>query len=249
MRHSLSSAACITTIAVALVVSQPAAEPQSPSSSSGSDGAISLFDGKSLHGWRGYKKPDATGTRWQVQDGALTLPPKDANTHGSGDIITMETFDRFDLSWEWKVSPGGNSGLKYFLLEDRNSAVGHEYQIIDDARHADAKIGPHRQTAALYDVLPASDRPVKPAGEWNTSRIRVAPRGAAPGGTRVSHSLNGVRTLEYELGSPELAAAIQKSKFKDVARFGTLQKGHILLQDHGDQVWYRNIRIVRLAGS
>ncbi len=253
MRQTLSSALCITAIAVALVVSRPAAEPQSPPPSSGSDGAISLFDGKSLTGWRGYKKPDATGTRWQVQDGLLTLPPKDASRGGSGDIISTETFDRFDLSWEWKVSPGGNSGVKYFVIEDSNSAIGHEYQIIDDARHADAKIGAHRQTAALYDVLPASVdvrlRQVKPAGEWNTSRIRVAPSRVVPGGTRVYHYLNDVRTLEYELDSPELRAAIAKSKFKDVVRFGKLQKGHILIQDHGDQVWYRNVRIVRLAGS
>jgi hypothetical protein len=141
--------------------------------------------------------------------------------------------------------------VKYFVLEDANSAIGHEYQIIDDQQHADAKIGAHRQTAALYDVLPASvsTRPVKPAGEWNTSRVRVAPSRIVPGGTRVYHYLNDVRTLEYELDSPELRAAIAKSKFKDVARFGKLQKGHILIQDHGDQVWYRNIRIQRLSGS
>ena len=117
-----------------------------------------LFDGTSLNGWRGYQKPDATGTRWRVEDGLLTVNPGDGNdTRGQRDIITTATYDRFELTWEWRVAEGGNSGLKYFVLEDQNSAIGHEYQLIDDERHADAKIGPHRQTAAFYDVLPAAE--------------------------------------------------------------------------------------------
>ena len=221
-----------------------------------------LFDGTSLTGWRAYKRPDATGSRWTVQDGLLTLAPNDGkDTRGARDIISAETFDLFELSWEWKISPGGNSGVKYFVLEDRDSAIGHEYQLIDDAKHPDAKIGPHRQTAAFYDVLAAGNgtfsqhiaapsvRPIKPAGEWNTSRVRVAPSRIVSGGTRVYHYLNEVRVLEYELNSAELNAAIEKSKFKGIERFGKLQKGHILLQDHGDQVWYRNIRIQRLGSS
>ena len=249
-RSLLPLAALAVAVSIALT---PAGPLEAGPGGAPADGAwITLFDGKSLNGWRGYKKPDASGTRWQVQDGLLTLPPKDGkDTRGSLDIITTDTFDRFELEFEWRVSPGGNSGVKYFILEDMDSAIGHEYQIIDDERHADAKIGPHRQTAAFYDVLAASApggaRPVKPAGEWNAGRVRVAPGG--PGGTRVSHYLNGVQVLEYELDSPELRAAIQKSKFKDVARFGKLHKGHILLQDHGDQVWYRHVRIQRLGES
>jgi len=202
-----------------------------------------LFDGKSLNGWRGYQKPDATGTRWRVEDGLLTVNPGDgSDTRGQRDIITTATYDRFELAWEWRISEGGNSGLKYFILEDQNSAIGHEYQLIDDERHADAKVGPHRQTAAFYDVLPAENRPLRPAGQWNQSRV-------VSNGKTVEHYLNGTKVLQYELDSPALRAAIAKSKFKDIARFGKLQNGFILLQDHGDRVWYRNVKVRRLAAT
>ncbi len=194
-----------------------------------------LFNGKSLDGWRGYNKPDASSTRWRVENGVLTLPKTDG-TDKRGDLISVDTYDRFELAAEWRISLGGNSGIKYFVVEDRPDAVGHEYQIIDDERHPDAKVGPKRQTSALYDVLAASNRPLRPAGEWNESRIIVR-------GPTVEHWLNGTKVLSYELGSPELKAAIAQSKFKDVARFGTLLKGHILVQDHGDTVWYRSIKI------
>src|SRR4051812_12433876 len=219
---------------------QTRTDPTATTSTAGKDGWIQLFDGKDLKGWRGYKKTDTSGMRWIVEDGMLTVKPSGAgDTHGSQDLITDETFDQFDLRWEWKIAQGGNSGVKYFVLEDRNDAVGHEYQLIDDERHPDAKIGPHRQTAALYDVFPAHDRPMKPAGEWNASEVIVK-------GKHVTHILNGKTVLEYDLDSPELAAAIAKSKFKDIARFGKPQNGHILVQDHGDQVWYRKIEIKRL---
>jgi hypothetical protein len=204
-------------------------------------GWILLFDGQSLDGWRGYKTPDATDSRWKMEGGSLSLPADNGkDTHGERDIITKDTFEQFELAFDWKIAPGGNSGVKYFVLEDRDSAIGHEYQIIDDERHADAKIGPHRQTAAFYDVLPATDRPVKPAGEWNTTRIVVR-------GQTVEHWLNGKKVLQYELNSPALNAAIEKSKFKGMERFGKRQNGHILLQDHGNQVWFRSIKIRRLG--
>jgi inosose dehydratase len=202
-----------------------------------------LFDGKTLNGWRAYKKPDATGTRWRVEDGMLVVPPKDGqDTRGARDIITTAAYDQFELAFEWRISPGGNSGVKYLVLEDMDAAIGHEYQVVDDEKHPDALIGPERQTAAFYDVLAATSRPVRPVGEFNESRIIV-------NGTHVEHWLNSTRVLQYELESPALKAAVQDSKFKDVARFGTRQKGHILLQDHGDAVSYRNIRIRPLSAS
>jgi len=196
-----------------------------------------LFDGTSFAGWRGYMKPDVSGLRWVVKDGCIGLPEKDGqDTHGQRDIITTDTFGDFDLRFEWKVQPGSNSGVKYFVNEDHPDAIGHEYQIIDDLRHPDAKISTERQTASFYDVKAAASHPTRPVGEWNDSRILVH-------GTHVEHWLNGEKVLEYELGTPATLAAVQDSKFKDVAGFGTWKRGHILLQDHGDAVCYRSIRI------
>jgi hypothetical protein len=227
--------------AAQLAAQQKTSAPNTLTDAEKTAGWILLFDGHSLDGWRGYKKPDATDSRWQVEDGTLTLPANNGkDTHGERDIISKDTFEQFELSFDWKIAEGGNSGVKYFVLEDRDSAIGHEYQVIDDERHPDAKVGPNRQTAAFYDVLQANDRPLKPAGEWNTSRIVVR-------GQTVEHWLNGKKVLQYELNSAALNAAIEKSKFKGMERFGKRQNGHILLQDHGNQVWFRNLKIRRLS--
>jgi hypothetical protein len=273
MTHYIRTSIAVAATAVSLATATLGQAPAKPVASNDvnqltdaekKQGWKLLFDGKSLEGWRGYKRP-VSETRWKVEDGTLTLDPNDGkDTRGARDIISADTFDHFDLKWEWRVAEGGNSGVKYFVMEDMDSAIGHEYQIIDDERHPDAKIGPHRQTSAFYDVIAVGEgrftdftfsvaaevlaKIKKPAGEWNESRIRVAPSRIVQGGTRVYHYLNSVRVLEYELDSPELRAAIAKSKFKDVARFGKLHKAHILIQDHGDRVWYRSIKILPIAG-
>jgi hypothetical protein len=236
------AAGALTVAMTASPLTQTAAENQlTPAEKQA--GWTLLFDGKSVDGWRGYKRQDAVGTRWKVESGTLTLPADDGkDTRGARDIISTGTFDRFELSFDFRVAQGANSGVKYYVLEDLDSAIGHEYQIIDDERHPDAKIGIERQTASFYDVMEPKDRKLKAAGEWNTGRVLAT-------GPAVEHWLNGSRVLSYELDSPALRKLILDSKFKDVARFGKLHKGHILLQDHGNQVWYRNVKIRRLAGA
>jgi 3-keto-disaccharide hydrolase len=199
-----------------------------------------LFDGRTSAGWHGFKSKSFPASRWLIIDGCLTRsgPARAAAAAAEAplDIVTAERFAEFDLRFEWSVAPGGNSGVKYFVSERGGSAIGHEYQILDDDRHPDAKAGANRQTASLYDVLAAAAEGRLFAGEWNESRILVR-------GSHVEHWLNGQKVLAYELDSPELKAAVAQSKFKDVAGFGSRLEGHILLQDHGDQVAFRNIKI------
>lgn len=191
-----------------------------------------LFNGKSLEGWRNYKKPEAPTKGWIVENDVLKLQPNG----GGGDIITIEQFTDYDLRWEWRMAAKANNGLKY-LVSEKRSAPGPEYQMIDDSLETDA----NRMTASLYDILPPkAERRVKPFGEWNESRILVK-------GNHVEHWLNGKKVLAYELGSPELKEAIAQSKFKEVKDFGEKIKGHILLTDHHDEVWYRNVKIRELT--
>jgi hypothetical protein len=192
-----------------------------------------LFDGKTTEGWRGFKKQTFPTNAWVIEDGWLHCLGK-----SGGDIISAGEYDQFELEWEWKIEPAGNSGVKYFILESRNSAIGHEYQMLDDAANPDGKIADGKHvTASFYDVLkPAVTPPTKPIGEVNRSRILVR-------GNHVEHWLNGVKVLDYECGSDAVKAAVAKSKFKNTAGFGNCVKGHILLQNHESQVWFRNIKI------
>ena len=198
-----------------------------------------LFDGKSLAGWTSFKKTTPPEKGWDIQDGWLHHIAK----AGGGDIVSAEKYSEFELSWEWRIAEGGNSGLKYFISDDRKGgAVGHEYQMLDDDKHPDGKKGLNRQTAALYDVLDPVNRPVKKPGETNQSRVLVK-------GMHVEHWLNGAKVLEYELGSDALKAAIAKSKFKTVEGFGTRFPGRLLLQDHGDEIFIRNLKLRDLAAK
>jgi len=204
-----------------------------------SEGWQLLFDGKTFDGWRGYRMKEMPAKGWKVEDRILK---KIGGEHG-GDIITEETFDNFELSWEWRISKGGNNGIKYLVTEDRPSAPGPEYQMIDDAANEDGKVGPKHATASFYDVLaPSPHQPLKPAGEWNSSRVLIQ-------GNHVEHWLNGKKVLEYELSSDSVKAAVAKSKFRNAPHFGEKIKGHIMLTDHQDECWFRDIRIRELPSK
>jgi hypothetical protein len=193
-----------------------------------------LFDGKTLNGWRPYANKPAGG--WEVVDGTLHAIAKVKGT----ELITEKKFHDFEFSWEWKVPVAGNNGVKYLVTEARTGAPGPEYQMLDDNGHPDGKIGPHRQTAAFYDVLPpAADKPSRKPGEWNASRIVVK-------GNHVEHWLNGKNVLSYELGSDVVKAGLAKSKFAKHADFGTKIDGHLMLTYHQDDCWYRNIKVREL---
>jgi hypothetical protein len=191
-----------------------------------------LFDGKTTAGWRSFKKQTFPDKGWVVENGTLK---KVANVQG-GDIITTNTFEQFDLRWEWKIPAKANNGIKYFITEERGGPIGHEYQMIDDS----TVNNPKQRTASFYDVLPPMEHSaLKPPGQWNQSRVFVQ-------GDRVEHWLNGVKVLEYELGGEKVKTAVAASKFKDVKGFGERLKGHILLTDHRDEASFRNIKIREL---
>lgn len=192
-----------------------------------------LFDGKTLGGWQPVGQAGAPVTGWAVQDGVLFH----GKAAGGGDIVTVENYGDFELTWEWKIGDVANSGLKY-NLPDAAKGVGFEYQLVDDEKHPDGVRGGRLHvTASLYDLIePSADRKVKPAGEWNGSRVVV-------NGDHVEHWLNGVKVVEFDCGSDDLKARIAKSKFQNVANFGAKTASPILLQDHGDEVSFRNLKL------
>lgn len=225
----------LTLCALLAALSVPAAESNQLNDDERAAGWKLLFNGKDLSGWRQYGKQTPPGEGWQVEDGVLH---KIKGKRG-GDIITTNKFDDFEFYWEWRIDPKGNNGIKYLVTEQRAGAPGHEYQMIDDEDGGDAG-APKRQTASFYDVLPpAENRPGKKPNNWNSSRVLI-------NGNHVEHWLNGSKVLEYELGSDEVKAAVAKSKFKSAAKFGEKIQGHIMLTDHGDGAWFRNVMIREL---
>jgi hypothetical protein len=202
-----------------------------------------LFDGKTTAGWRGAHRGTFPDSGWMIENGALVvLPATGGEAKNGGDIVTMDEYSNFDLQLEFQLTEGANSGIKYFVTEKEKpngSAIGLEYQILDDERHPDAKLGNHegsRTVASLYDLIKAENKTVKPMGEWNAARI-VSKR------QHVEHWLNGGKVLEYERGSEDFRKLVAESKYKIWENFGEAPQGHILLQDHGNRVAFRNIRI------
>ena len=199
-----------------------------------------LFDGKTLKGWRNFhgKTP---GAEWAVVKGALSLQreakPGDPGKLMGG-LITEEEFNSFELSIDWRISPGANSGIFYRVSEagKQPNETGIEYQVLDNQQHPDAKRGPERQAGACYALYRPAKDVTRPVGEWNRARIIVR-------GRHVEHWLNDTKLLEYELGSEDWERHVANSKFKAIPTYGRSPKGHILLQDHGHHAEFRNIKL------
>lgn len=192
-----------------------------------------LFDGKTTAGWTSLdgKEP---GPGWKVVDGCLHLQGR------GGNLLSKEEYESFELEWQWKISKGGNNGIKYWVTNvGGRDWLGIEYQMIDDGVHPDGTIGSSHATASFYDIKAAPrDKPLHPAGEWNQSRV-IAKNG------KLQHYLNGKLVVEIDTRSPEWQQALGKSKFRGKEGFAP-GKGRLMLTDHSDPVWYRNIRIRRL---
>jgi hypothetical protein len=230
--------------------------PNTLSEAEKKDGWKLLFDGKTLNGWRSYRQAPPPGKHWVIEDGCLKNPKGTGRPEtGGGEILTEDEFTDFDFRFDWKIAPGGNSGVIYFVKERQNAAgpkmfhgddgtgpVGHEYQLLDDERHTDAKEPNHRAGALYALIAPNASKRLKPAGEFNESRIVVR-------GKHVEHWLNGSKILEYELESPAFLRLVAASKYRDLPGFGTKFKTRIQLQDHGDEIWFRNMKIRALPGS
>lgn len=199
------------------------------------EGWTLLFDGKTLDGWQGYNK-ELNG--WVVEDGALMCGGL-GSENGGGDIMTVKEYDNFELSLEWKISPGGNSGIIYLIHEDtaysETYATGPEYQVIDDIGWPE-ELNAVNSTGANYDMDAPAGKVLKPVGEWNTARI-------IKDGDHVEHWLNGKKVVEYTLWNDVWKEEVANSKWKDYPGYGQYKKGHISLQDHDHPVWYRDIKL------
>ena len=211
-----------------------------------------LFDGRTLSGWRGLGYDSVPTAHWKVADGAIEKiasgnVPKLADgqpAHG-GDLMTVDSFGDFELAFEWKVAPGANSGVKYNVSErlsmsqaPNHAALGFEYQILDDDRHEEGKLPSHR-AGALYDLIaPSARKHVRPVGEWNRSRIVFR-------GRHGEHWLNGEKIVEFDLGTPRMDSLIAASKYRSIPGFADRREGggHIVLQDHGDEAYFRSIKV------
>lgn len=211
---------------------------------SSNDGFVSLFDGKSMNGWHKFNG-GAAGSAWQADNGVMHFLPKEMSgwqTVNGGDIVTDQEFENFHLKLEWKISANGNSGIMFMVNENPKYQyawnTGPEMQVLDNDGHADGKINKHR-AGDLYDLIACKEETVKPVGEWNLAEI-IMNRG------KLQLRLNGTTVVETSYGDDAWRNMLANSKFKSMPDFGTYSKGRIALQDHGNEVWYRNIMIKKL---
>jgi Domain of Unknown Function (DUF1080) len=235
LRHLPNLLSLVTALAVLAAAPLARAADNTLTAAEKAAGWSLVFDGHSFAGLRAYRQKGPPTVGWEIKDGLLQTVPK---VKGA-ELITEKKFTDFELSWDWRLAPGGNNGVKYCVTEDRPGAPGYEYQMIDDAKHPDSEHGVIRQTASFYYVLAAHDRPTKPGGEWNTSRIVIK-------GNHVQHWLNGKNVLEFDLGSDAVKAGVAASKFNKQPGFGDKITGHLMFTYHQDECWYRNVKVREL---
>ncbi len=204
-------------------------------------GFVKLFDGKTITGWHTYNK-SGVGSAWDVEYGAIHMSPTKKGKDGGGDLVTDQEYSNFHLKLEWKVAPKANSGVIFFVHEDKKYGqtylTGPEMQVLDNDGHPDGKITKHR-SGDLYDMIKSTSEPVKAVGQWNKAEI-ISDNG------KLTLILNGVKTVTTTMWDDNWKALIAGSKFAKWEGFGTFKTGKIALQDHGDEVWYRNISIKEL---
>jgi hypothetical protein len=217
------------------------------------DGWSLLFDGSTFAGWRGLGYDSVPTAHWKIENGAIrkiadgdVARLADGQPAAGGDLMTRDTYRDFELTWDWRISRAGNSGVKYNVSEEismaaapNHAALGFEYQMLDDSLHEDNKVPSHR-AGALYDLIaPNANKTLKPVGEWNSSRLVFR-------GNHGEHWLNGVKVVEFDLGTPLMDSALARSKYRSIPNFAERRAGHIVLQDHVDEVFFRNLKIRRL---
>ena len=242
---SETAAAAATATPAPVVESEPPAMPVLTEDEKAAGWQL-LFDGKSTSGWRSVKGDSFPARGWAVKGGWL-VHEKNEKGFKAGDIVTVEEFDNFELKLDFRLTPKGNSGIKYLVNEalkpeNKKEGISFEFQILDDELHPDAKKGKNgnRTCGSLYDLIPAAaDKVVHPVGKWNEAHLVVD-------GNNVEHRLNGKTVVSFVRGSPELKAIIADSKFKEIPTFGEAPRGRILLQDHNDEIAFRNIKIRKL---
>ena len=247
----MANGVVVAALATVLQTMPPAAaRPNELTAAERATGWRLLFDGRTLIGWRGLGYDSVPTAHWKVADGAIekiasgNVPklPDGQPAHG-GDLMTVDSFGDFELAFEWKVAPGANSGVKYNVSEQlsmsqapNHAALGFEYQILDDDRHEDGKLPSHR-AGALYDLIaPNARKHVRPVGEWNRSRIVFR-------GRHGEHWLNGEKIVAFDLETPRMDSLIAASKYRSIPGFAERRKGHIVLQDHGDEAYFRSIKV------
>ena len=250
MRASLTLVSFVIAAGASLASAQVGAGTNALTAAERAAGWRLLFDGKTFKGWKGLGYDSVPTAHWKIANGAIekiasgkVAKMPDGQPANGGDLMTVDTFGDFELVFQWKVTPGANSGLKYNVSEEfslknasNHAALGFEYQVLDDSLSEDNKLATHR-AGALYDLFPPNDKKrLKPVGQWNSSRLVFR-------GNHGEHWLNGAKVVEFDLGTARMDSALAASKYRSIKGFAERRKGHIILQDHGDETYYRAIKI------